>query len=229
MPRPSGTSYIVLMFLLSLPFTPLTIVSHATSQSAPTPSASREGLGGIWMLNQNLGDAPPTGTGEEGSNRGRGQGRRGGRGGGVAGGIGRGGFGGSGGRQSDEQREDDAARRQAIMNYVRSSSDTSKQLTVVVHQDAVDITDADGRVLTLTTNDKKAEERAENGLIKLTRKSHWDGNTLVSEIEIDNGPKIVRSYALSPGGTQLQISTSVTGGPRTTKFSRFYERPVEAR
>jgi hypothetical protein len=147
----------------------------------------------------------------------------------VAGGIGRGGIGGYGGRPNEEQREDDAARRQAIMNYVRSSSDTSKQLTVVVHQDGVDITDADGRVLTLTTNDKKTEERAENGLIKLTRKSHWDGNTLVSEIEIDNGPKIVRSYALSPGGTQLQISTSVTGGPRTTKFTRFYERPLDAR
>ena len=224
MPRPAGNSCVVPLVLLSLAFLPLTAISHAASQSAPTSPASREGLGGIWVLNRNLGDTPPTGTSDDGSERGRGQGRRGG---GRGMGGGRGGFGRGGREGSDEQREDDMARRQATMNYVRSFSASPKQLTIVVHPEAVSITDADGGVLTLQTNDKKVDERAENGLVKLSRKNHWDGSTLVSEIEIENGPKILRTFALSPGGTRLEVTTSVTGGARPMKFTRVYERPLD--
>src|SRR5262249_19316678 len=147
MPRPAANSYIVLFVLLSLPFTPLTATFHAASQSPSGSTAPHAGIGGIWVLNRNLGDAPAPGTSEDGSNEGRRQGRRGGGrgGGGVAGGIGRGGFGGyGGGQQSEAAREDDMARRQAMMNYIRTFSDAPKQLTVVVHENAVSMTDDDG-------------------------------------------------------------------------------------
>src|SRR4029077_7989120 len=127
-------------------------------------------------------------------------GRRGGGGrGSGGGGRGAGGRGGAG---------EGAGRQQAIGDYVRMQmTDVSKQLTIVVHDESVSITDAEGGVVALQTNDKKIDERAQNGLVMLSHKNPWDGDTLVSEIDIDSGPKIVRKYALSPGGTQLTITT----------------------
>ena len=140
-------------------------------------------------------------------------------------GGGGGGFGRRGG--GGDRSEEDLGRQQAIAEYARTAADDSKQLTIVVHETAVSITDIDGHVLVLQTNDKKIDERAGNGLVKLTRKNHWDGDTLVSEIEIDSGPKIVRSYALSPGGTQLTVTTTIDRAGRPVKITHVYERPVE--
>ena len=147
-------------------------------------------------------------------------GRMGGRGGG------RGGYG--GGRGAAQQQDD--GRQQAIGDYVRTQmTDVSKQLTIVVHDASVSLTDADGRVVSLQTDDKKVDERAQNGLVKLSRKSHWDGSTLVSEVNIENGPKITRNYKLSPGGTQLTITTSIDRGGRPVNLTHVYERPVESK
>ena len=184
-------------------------------------------LGGIWMLNRNLGDVPGTTAAPDGSSDGRrGSGGGGGRGGGRRMGGGGGGFGRRGG--GGDRSEEDLGRQQAIAEYARTAADDSKQLTIVVHETGVSITDIDGHVLVLQTNDKKIDERAGNGLVKLTRKNHWDGDTLVSEIEIDSGPKIVRSYALSPGGTQLTVTTTIDRAGRPVKITHVYERPVEA-
>jgi hypothetical protein len=133
------------------------------------------------------------------------------------------------GRGGNGGGEEDLGRQQAIADYVRASFDDSKQLTIVVHDTSVSITNIDGQVLVLQTNDKKTEERAGNGLVKLTRKNHWDGSTLVSEIDIDTGPKITRNYAPSPGGTQLTVTTTVDRGGRPMKLTHVYERPVESR
>jgi hypothetical protein len=143
--------------------------------------------------------------------------------------MGRGGRGRGYGGDAGAEREDDIARRQAIMSYVRSSSESPKQLTIVVHEDSVTITDVDGRVQVLQTDDKRIESRAENGLIKVSTRNHWDGNTLISEVEVDNGPTIVRNYALSPGGTELRLTTNVNGQGPAVNLLRFYERPVESR
>jgi hypothetical protein len=133
------------------------------------------------------------------------------------------------GRSGNSGGEEDLGRQQAIADYVRASFDDSKQLTIVVHDASVSITNVDGQVLVLQTNDKKIDERAGNGLVKLTRKNHWDGETLVSEIDIDTGPKITRNYAPSPGGTQLTVTTTVDRGGRPVKLTHVYERPVESR
>ena len=88
----------------------------------------------------------------------------------------------------------------------------SGRLTIVVQGAAVSIVEANGARLMLAGDDKKVEDRAGNGLVKLTRKSHWDGSTLVQEIDIDGGPKVERRYEVSPGGSELRISTTVKGG-----------------
>jgi len=195
-----------------------------------------EGFGGIWVLNRDRGDAPGTPTSPEA--RGEGGGRRGGgRGGGGGGGRGggrggRGRFGGQGGADASGQ-EQDLGRREAIMNYMRTAMEASRQLTVVVHEDgvSVSITDAEGRVQSLKTDNKKIDERAENGLVKLSRKARWEGDALVSEIDIESGPAVVRRYELSPGGTQLEVSTTINRfrGGNPTKLLRIYDRPVEPR
>ena len=197
----------------------------ATGAFAAAGPPAHEGFGGIWVLNRDRGDAPgvpnaPEAAGPEGGRRG---GRFGGRG-----GFGR--RGGSGGRDAGGQ-EEDLARRQATANYVRTAMEASKQLTIVVHGDSVTVTDAEGRVLSLKTDNKKIEERAENGLVKLSRKARWDGDALVLEVDVENGPSIVRRYELSPGGTQLQISTKAERlrGGTPANLVRLYERPVEPR
>jgi hypothetical protein len=198
----------------------VTIVTGGAFLAAAPPV--HEGFGGIWVLNRDRGDAP--GTPNVPDARGDGSGRRGG------GRGGRGRFGGRGGAEGSGQ-EEDLGRREAIMNYMRTAMEASRQLTIVVHEDAVNITDAEGRVQSLKTDNKKIDERAENGLVKLSHKARWEGDVLIYEIDIDSGPTVVRRYELSPGGTQLQVSTAINGfrGGNPTKLLRMYDRPVEPR
>lgn len=113
---------------------------------------------------------------------------------------------------------------------MRSAMAASEHLTIVLHDTAVTIIEKDGARVTLQTDNRKVDERAENGLVKLTRKSRWDGLTLVSEIEIDKGPSLERKYELSPGGTELHVSTTVSGGfggGGKRVIVQVYERPEE--
>jgi hypothetical protein len=225
MPRPAAPSYFALCFLLFLPVTGLTAKSTAASQTPPPGGVSLNPLAGIWVLNRDRGDLPSAPAGADAPERG---GPRGGRG-GVSGGMGRGGQGRGTGGFGQPPSENDVARRQAVMNYVRTATEAPKQLTIVVHPASVSITDADGHVQLLPTGDTKDQSRAENGLIKLSTKNHWDGSTLITEVDIEGGPTIVRTYALSPGGTELQLTTAVGGSGRPLKLLRYYERPVESR
>ena len=206
------------------------LVQGQSAASATSAAGGREALGGIWVLNreksQLSGREVPQGDSLRSPRGGDGGfGRRGG-GRGAFGGGGRGGFGGgrAEGRGNPEQME-------AMLNYLRTLNQPSDRLTIVVHAGSVGMTDADGRTQTLQTDNKKTEERAENGLVKLKRRSHWDEQTLVSEIEVDNGPKIERTHELSPGGTELRIRTSLTGQlGRGGKEPRLfvYERELDA-
>jgi hypothetical protein len=121
-----------------------------------------------------------------------------------------------------------------MTNYVRMLTGASPHLTIVVHESSVTITYDDGARLTLETDNRKVSDRAENGLVKLSRKSRWDGQTLVSEIEIDNGPKLEQKYELSPDGLELRIATTTNGGgfggrggdSRKRVITHTYERPL---
>ena len=117
------------------------------------------------------------------------------------------------------------ARRQALVAFLGSATIASKRLTIAINDGSVSITDADGRIQNIPTDNKKIDARAGNGLIKLFTRNHWDGNTLVCEAEVDFGPRIVRSFALSPGGTELRVTTTVEGAGPPVSLLRFYERP----
>jgi hypothetical protein len=152
------------------------------------------------------------------------------RGGGPGGPGGRRGGGGQGPAPIDPRaREEAAARQRALADYVNAATIASKRLTIVVNDASVIITEADGRVQHLPTDNKKIDTRAGNGLIKLFTRNHWDGATLICEFQVELGPRIVRSYSLSPGGTELRLTTQVEGQGQPLSLLRIYERPFDSR
>lgn len=177
------------------------------AQVAPT----HEGFGGIWVISPEAqlrgpdAASVPSGGSAGGRQRGGGGGSRGGgRGGG-------GGFGGGGGR-SGGRSEGGADEREAIVNYSRTLLQPAKQMTIVPHDKSLSIAYDDGRTLMLEATDKKVSGRAENGFVKLTRKSKWVGETLMSEVEIENGPKFEEKYEVIADGAQLRVSITTEGG-----------------
>lgn len=217
----------VLFVVLSL----LSLTSVLTAQSTPAaPTVDHQALAGIWELNRDRSELPGPDSGSGDAPRGRRGGFGGGGGGrGGFGGGQRGGVGGRGGGDRDGGGVRDQDAMQGVLAYMRTLNQPSKRLVIAVREPMFVVTDAEGGVQTLRADNKSEDERAENGLVKLKRKTQWDGGVLVSDVEIGRGPKIERRYELSPGGTALRISTKVTGGGRSgTRTSTFvYERPPE--
>ena len=117
----------------------------------------------------------------------------------------------------------------ATTAYVRRLTEPAKTLALTIRDTSVSIV-ADGlspRIL--ATDDKKSEERAGNGLVKFTRRTRWQGPALVTELDIERGPKVERRYELSPGGTELHVSTRIQGSGREKDrtITHVYERPIE--
>jgi hypothetical protein len=126
-----------------------------------------------------------------------------------------------------QAREEEMARRQALVNYVSAAAVATKRMTIAIQDASVSITDADGRVQNLPTDNKKLDGRAGNGLIKLFTRNHWDAATLICEAEVEFGPRIVRRFSLSPGGTELRVTTTVEGQGQPVSLLRIYERPFD--
>lgn len=160
-----------------------------------------------------------------------GPGGMGGRGGfGGPGGYG-GGYGGYGGGAPQGRGPDPAAmdRMEATMAYVRRLTEPAKTIALTIRDTSVSIV-ADGlSPQILATDDKKSEERAGNGLVKFTRRTRWQGTALVTELDVDRGPRVERKYELSPGGTELHVSTHIQGSgrERDRTITHVYERPIE--
>ncbi len=103
-------------------------------------------------------------------------------------------------------------RMQAAGNYIRTLSQPSTRLTIVATQEAVTITDIEGRSSVQKTDGKAVDEKAGNGLVKLKRSAKWSAGVYAVTLEIDDGPKVERRYEVSEGGTELRITTAVAGG-----------------
>lgn len=204
-----------LVGILASPHNPVT-----AAQSAPGHAV----FGGIWVISPDSRlrgpDAASIPSGPEGGPRSRtgGGGRRGSGGGG-------GGFGG-GGRAGRAENSADA--RAAIADYSRTLLQPAKRMTIVVHDASLSIAYDDGRTLTLETTNKKVSGRAENGFVKLTRKSKWEGDALISQIEIENGPKFEEKYEVIADGDELRVSVTTEGGGGDGKrtIMHVYERPA---
>jgi len=216
---------------------------HAAQESAPAgPHAA---FGGIWVISPDAylrgpdtASVPDAASGGRGRGYGGGGGRRGGGGGGGfgggsggAGGFGGGGGGRSGGGRDAGQVEGSAEAREAMANYSRTLLQPAKQMTIVPHDTSMSIAYDDGRTLTLEATNKKLYGRAENGFVKYTRKSKWVAGAMVSEIEIEGGPKFEEKYEVIAEGSQLRVSITTEGGggrggDEKRTITHVYERPM---
>jgi hypothetical protein len=188
--------------------------------SAPTNGRaqtvdSRTSIVGAWTLNKDLSDQVGSGdqgsSGGGGSNRGNGSGGGYGRGGGGGhhggGGMGRGG----GGNSVQAMDPDQAARMRDAM---RDLTGSSQHLTITKTDSLVLITGADGRTTRLSPDGKKIKD--DN--TKIERKTRWDGDKLVSEINGVGKGKATQSFVVDPETHQLRIVVQMDNGsgqPRT--------------
>ncbi len=211
-------------------------------RAAQTPSTGdpHAAFGGIWVISPDSQlRGPDTASvpsgGSEGRRRGGGGGggggggRGGGRGyggggGGYGGGGGGGGSRGGGGRGGEGNIEE----HEAIATYAHTLVQPVKQMTIVPHEGSLAIAYDDGRTLTLEATNKKVSGRAENGFVKLTRKSRWMDAAMISDVEIENGPKLEEKYEVIAEGTQLRVSITAEGGGSDKRtITHVYERPGE--
>jgi hypothetical protein len=207
------------------------------AQSVVVPAApadARHAFDGLWLLNRDKGPAIARSDdrGERRTRSGGGRSGRGGQGGGGGRG-GQGGFGGGAGRGGTDaaSREAIMAERQALLNYLRTLAQPSTRLTITVRDASVMIMEADGFTQTLLTDNKWVDGRAENGLVRLRRRARWapaaNQTTLVSEIELEQGQMITRTWTLANGGTELHLNLGVTGMSGGPSRLLEYMRPVE--
>jgi len=210
------------------------VLLHA---QAAAEAGGHQGFGGIWVISPDAQlrgpdtASVPSGGSEGGRRHGGGGGGRGGGGYGGSG-PGRGGQGGGhgGGAGRGAPGEGAADERQAMADYSRTLLQPVKQMTIVAHDSSLAIAYDDGRTLTLEATNKKVSGRAENGFVKYTRKSRWEGDAMVSEVAIENGPTLVEKYEVIAEGTQLRVAITAKGGggkEAERTVTHVYERPME--
>lgn len=194
--------------------------AYATGIETAEQAGDVSQLVGVWILNRDLSTAP--GRGGSAPTPGVGGGRRPGSGGSG----GRGGFPGGGRRGAGSGTPRlDPERMQAMQTVMRDLMETSEKLNIVMQDDTVIITSADGRVQRLKADGRRVEQKAANGLVSLTRRTRWDDNALVTEVELENGPKIVQTYTRSEGGSQLLITVKLERprGEQPIEIKRVYD------
>ena len=198
----------------------------------PTGESTIEG---IWVLNQDLSDEMPRLSRERGDNsRGSGGGRRGGGFGGFGGGFGgaggggRGGGGGGGGDRPDP--EEMAAMREAVQSAMEDLTTAARRMTIVVNDAGeVILTYADGRVVRLIPDDREHAGIAGTSM-EVTRRTKWQGEQLVTEIELQSRMKfeLHQTYLAHPDGRVLLVTSRFEGDRfedgENQEFRRVYER-----
>lgn len=205
---------------------PMTAAAQApAAQPAPAqPVQARTTMAGAWRLNPDLSRNPRQGRGgdnggEMGGRRGRfgggmgggyGGGDGGGMGGGYGGGYGGGMRGGFGGGMGGRRMNPDAMR--ARMQLMREIMQPQKRFTLtLIHDDkTVSFTYPDGQVYDYQADGKKEKHQFNDGTVE--SKTKWDHKKLVTEYDLGDGFKIVRTYELSSDGLHLDVSTKMEGG-----------------
>ena len=84
------------------------------------------------------------------------------------------------------------------------------RLTIVLDGTRVIITTDEGRSVKLQTDGKEEERLTGDGVIK--SKTRWNGEQLVSEDKIQDGPKVTRTYTVSSDLRQLIVTQKIDGG-----------------
>jgi hypothetical protein len=204
----------------------LSIDSRAQAPTPPAPAASAQTqspaqaspktIVGAWSLNKDLSDNPSAGRdgssnndGSSGSNRsGSGSGSGGGYGGGRGGrrGGGRNGYGNPGTQQTDPEQA------QRMRDALRDLTTPSDHLTITKTDTLVVVTSADGRTTRLSPDGKKIKD--DN--TKIERKTKFDGDKLVVEINGLGQGKATQTYAVNDS-RQLIITLALEGSKNQTR------------
>ena len=201
----------------------------AQSGGAPAP------IEGVWVLNRELSDsaAGPELRGRSDEQvRDRGNGRFRGPG-GIGGGFG--GFGGrpggGGGRETSGRpdREEMAARREALQTAEEDLTSAPYRMTIVTPDNEVLLTYGDGRVVRLIADSREHAGIAGTGM-EVRRKTQWVGDRLTTRIELKSRSKlkVQRTYALDSDGQQLVVTSRFEGDrvedDDEREFRRVYDR-----
>ncbi|HEY1913019.1 MAG TPA: hypothetical protein VGG73_19000 [Vicinamibacterales bacterium] len=198
-----------------------------TADSKPAeskPAESKTSIVGAWTLNKDLSDQADNGDqssgsgSSSGSNRGGGSGGGYGRGGGGGGGRhGGGGMGRGGGNSAPATDPEQAARMRDAMRDLTTSS---QHLTITKTDSLVVVTGADGRTTRLSPDGKKIKD--DN--TKIERKTKWDGDKLVSEINGIGKGKATQSFVVDPETHQLRIVVLMDNGSgQSHTITRVYD------
>ena len=189
--RLGGAAVVVSVFAL-------TALSLAAQIGAPR----RTDLTGQWQLNRDLSDDARDKLQSMG--HGSGNGARGGHGPGRHGGI----FGIFGGGQAD------AEKMHAQLEEVLV--DAPARFTLTQDDQKIVLTEADGEVRTLPTNNRKVNVDGRDVRTK------WENDRLVSEITVGNA-RVIETYERSPNATQLIVTARVDVRGQRVSVRRVYD------
>ena len=189
----------------------------APSPNAP-PSETRPDFSGTWSIDRGLSNDPAQArfegtqsTGSQGTTQ-----RRGGFGGGL-GGFGRGGgYGGSSGNRNrsasnDGTTADEKARLAALTDELKKASAT---LVISHHEPSFVVTNALDHAFFCHTTGELEEQRV--GEITMPSTTHWEGDRLVSELDLSSRRRLIYTYTMLTATRQLvlRVRLDVTSGGR---------------
>jgi hypothetical protein len=197
---------------------PVHVPGSTKALVAVTVSAVERGadLQGTWILNKDLGADP---VGELESRRVRRPVGAGGMGGPASGG----GLGGPliGGRRRIDR--EDAAEMARVKELLRQIMMAPGRITISVDGPVIEVAGDDGTIRRLHADGKKLRDRSYPGL-DVERKTKWDGNDLVSDLELkDSETKARETWTRT--GTRLRIVTKFTppNGAEPLEVRRGYD------
>jgi hypothetical protein len=165
---------------------------------------------------------------EKGDERGPGGNRGGGPGGGSPGG--RGGMGGGmpggmgGGMPGGVPGGGDRDAMKRLQRILQDYATPPDGLTIVQDGPMLIVTTVDGRPLKYHTDGKEELRLSGDGEIK--SKTRWNGDQLVVDERIQDGPTVVRRYAATSDLRQLMVVVTIEGSglPSAMRFHQVFDR-----
>ena len=144
-------------------------------------------------------------------------------------GVGRGGFGGGGGNRPDPREM--ARLRESVQEAIRDLLAAPRRMRIVSSTGEIGLTYDDGRVVRLIPDDREHAGLAGSSM-QVRRRTRWDGDRLVTEIELETRfPfRLEQAYEVRTDGgvaRQLVVTSRVEGGrggDGDGEFRRVYDR-----
>lgn len=183
---------------------------------------TRPDFSGTWSIDRSLSNDPAQAR-FDGNPASPNQGstpRRGGGFGGGLGGFGRGGgsYGGSGGSGGSRNRanddgttSDEKTRLAALTDELKKASAT---LVISHHEPSFVATDAQDHAFFCHTTGEREDQRI--GEMTMSSTTHWDGDRVVTELDVSSRRKLIYTYTLLAATKQLvlRVRLDITSGAR---------------